>query len=319
MKKLRSTLVFGCVLSLALFPACGPMEEAELEVEVGSEGDDDLASSSLGLSSSGCGSGVGPGTYDTTIVSSGVTRSYRIVVPPGYRSTTPSRVVLSFHGSGGTAIQQSGAGLVAEGAANNYITVFPQGLGNLWNSGPTCCSTANDVQFVRDVVADVGAHVCIDRNRVFATGFSNGAMMAQRLACEATDLFAGVVSVAGALMLQAADCRPSRRISVLVIHGTADDTVCWNGTCSWDRNFYMSVPTNIQFWRSKNVLPNSPTTFYSNGAASCQRWRSRKFREVVELCTIAGGRHCTPGLGGCNGDLNTNMAISTFSAAHAIP
>lgn len=281
---------------------------------------DETGWTSAALSSSGCGSGVRPGTYDASIVSSGVNRSYRIIIPPSYRSTVPSRVVLSFHGRGGTDLQQASGGLAVEGAANNYITVFPQGLGNAWNSGPQCCSTANDVQFARDVVADVSAHVCVDSKRVFATGFSNGAMMAQRLACQAADVFAAVVSVAGALMLQPTACNPVRPVSVLVVHGTADNGVCWNGnTACWDPNFYMSVPANNQFWRTKNGVTASPVVFYSMGAASCQRWSPGLQGSAVELCTIAGGGHCTPGTSGCNRDLSADMAVSAFTAAHPMP
>ena len=71
----------------------------------------------------------------------------------------------------------------------------------------TCCPPANtleipDVQFARDVVGNLSKQLCLDPARIFSTGFSNGAMLSQRIACEASDLFVASASCSGVVELQ---------------------------------------------------------------------------------------------------------------------
>jgi poly(3-hydroxybutyrate) depolymerase len=67
-----------------------------------------------------------------------------------------------------------------------------------WNAGDCCgASTADDVQYLRDVVTAVGKRTPIDRRRVYVIGLSNGGMMALRAICDAPDVFAAAGSVAG--------------------------------------------------------------------------------------------------------------------------
>ena len=49
----------------------------------------------------------------------------------------------------------------------------------------------------RSLLASLRSLVSIDPRRIYASGFSNGAILAQRLACEATDIFAAVAPVSG--------------------------------------------------------------------------------------------------------------------------
>ncbi len=67
----------------------------------------------------------------------------------------------------------------------------------------------------------------MDPARVFAVGVSAGGMMAYRLGCELSGRVTGVGAVAGAMILD--DCRPTRPLSVIEIHGTADQLVPYEG------------------------------------------------------------------------------------------
>jgi polyhydroxybutyrate depolymerase len=71
----------------------------------------------------------------------------------------------------------------------------------MWNSGD-CCGSAqwngvDDVGFLLAVLDDVSERTTVDATRVYATGLSNGAMMAYRLAAEASDRIAAIAPVAG--------------------------------------------------------------------------------------------------------------------------
>lgn len=278
----------------------------------------------------GCNSGVGPGVYDQWITSNGVPREYIVQVPSGYSQTAGSRLVLYFHGFGGhwdpttNPPQNSQLATVAE--QNNFVVVWVNGLAGqgatCWGSGGTWCTGRDDVKFARDVVADVNAHLCIDQRKVFATGFSNGGMMSHRLACEASDLFAGIVSIAGAPMLTPAQCKPTYPVSVVEIHGDKDFGVCWNGNAACgDPNYYNSVDGTQSFWKSRNRTNGTPVQDFSNGGATCTRYPGGLSNTDVQLCKIVGGTHCTPGDGGCDTftTLNAHTRIASFVTSHSKP
>lgn len=100
-----------------------------------------------------------------------------------------------------------------------------------WNASSACCDfdrrRPDDVAYVRAVVEDVKAKRAVDPRRIFALGFSNGAYLAHRLACEQADVFAGIVSIAGAGT--DGPCRPALPVAVLQVHGDADEVVPLRG------------------------------------------------------------------------------------------
>ena len=75
--------------------------------------------------------------------------------------------------------------------------------------------------FARLIVTHLRQQLHVDPERIFATGFSNGAMLTHRLACEAGDVFRAIAAVAGTDNTLA--CAPKRPVSVLVIHARNDD------------------------------------------------------------------------------------------------
>jgi polyhydroxybutyrate depolymerase len=96
-----------------------------------------------------------------------------------------------------------------------------------WNAGDCCGYAArtgiDDVGFVRRLISAVSAGYRVDPSRVFVAGYSNGGMLAYRVACQLADLVAAV-GVQSAT-LEYSPCTPVRPISLLHIHGTDDDHV----------------------------------------------------------------------------------------------
>lgn len=78
---------------------------------------------------------------------------------------------------------------------------------------------ADDMAFIRQIVADLGANFGIDRKRLYVSGFSNGAEMSGRLAAEAADLFAAVACASSAVSV---DTVASRPLSVIWSVGELD-------------------------------------------------------------------------------------------------
>jgi polyhydroxybutyrate depolymerase len=166
----------------------------------------------------------------------GMERSYWLHLPPGISSAGTVPLVFVFHGfSAGAEYIRLVSGFDAAADAAGFVVVYPNGSGpdggRSWNAGD-CCGSARQNQvseavFVRAILQDAGTLAEIDPNRVYAAGFSNGAMLSYRLACEMADTFAAVAPVAG--VLQFGPCEPSRPVSVIHIHGTTDAAVPFQG------------------------------------------------------------------------------------------
>jgi polyhydroxybutyrate depolymerase len=166
-------------------------------------------------------------------------RNYQLSTPAGWDKTTPLPLVVLLHGlSSPFQVQALLPPLEAALDRQRFILAVPVGTVNsagerFWNATDFCCDAqhthVDDVGFLRAVVADVEAQLPVDRGRVVVVGHSNGGFMALRLACEASDVVTAVVSVAGSTWSDAARCPPGRPLSVLLIHGTADELIAYGG------------------------------------------------------------------------------------------
>ena len=174
-----------------------------------------------------------PGTTVHTLQVNGVERAYRLHLPPAARRSGPLPLVLNFHGLGSSAARQetiSGFSPLAD--RHGFAVVYPQALPNQrghphWNTRRSEDQQA-DLDFVRALLAELQLRYPIDRQRIYATGLSNGGGMANLLAGEMADSFAAVATVAGAYY-DFADYRPARPIPILAFHGSADRIVPYAG------------------------------------------------------------------------------------------
>jgi polyhydroxybutyrate depolymerase len=181
--------------------------------------------------------GLTVGYHTIALQHGGRRRSYLVHVPkPAAVRERP--VVLAFHGGGGEADGFKGyAGLDAVADREGFIVVYPNGSGVLprrlltWNAGECCGYSMNnrvdDVGFAVAVLDDLSRRTAIDPRRVYATGHSNGAMMAYRLGAERADRIAAIVPVAGGISQER--FAPSRRVAVLAIHSVDDPRALYEG------------------------------------------------------------------------------------------
>ncbi|WP_067865311.1 alpha/beta hydrolase family esterase [Neptuniibacter marinus] len=145
----------------------------------------------------------------------------------------PALIVL--HGGLGNAEHvQDTTGIDALGETEGFLTVYPNGTGlrffknrRTWNAG-RCCGpaakkTVDDVGFLSQLIDDLVSDYQADPKKIYITGFSNGAMMAYRLACEIPEKIAAIVPVSGTLAVD--NCQSATAVPVLHIHGEADDNV----------------------------------------------------------------------------------------------
>src|SRR5258708_12165443 len=138
-----------------------------------------------------------PGDRRVALAFGGRDRSYIAHVPPAAGSRRLLPLLFVFHGGGSNAAgQQRFSRLDGLADRAGFVVVYPNGTGRFerfltWNAG-TCCGSAviervDDVGFSLAVLDDVARRVPVDRERVYATGMSNGAMMAPRLPAAASE------------------------------------------------------------------------------------------------------------------------------------
>ncbi|GGQ41515.1 extracellular catalytic domain type 1 short-chain-length polyhydroxyalkanoate depolymerase [Couchioplanes azureus] len=272
------------------------------------------------------------GLSSAALTVDGRSRTYALYRPASAKAGAPLVVVL--HGAVGTGRQAEQAyGWDAEADKGGFLVAYPDGVNRTWNVSPDCCGVAarddvDDVGFITKLVAAVPG---VDPKRVYATGISNGAMLAYRLACETT-VFAAIAPVAGTMLNECDDPAP---ISVIHIHGDQDPTVPYGGGPGRRSNAGNgrlpvkidgpSVPSLIDTWRRTAGCPAPATTksgAVTTSVATCPQGRA------VELITVAGAGHQWPGskpapaaqrllkLDPPSTALNATATIWTFLAAH---
>jgi polyhydroxybutyrate depolymerase len=279
-------------------------------------------------------SAAGAGDLPGTFRSGGIDRTYTLHMPPG----DPVGLVLSLHGGGGSGTgQRALTDFDAVADANNLVVVYPDGYDKSWADGrgasPADRHHIDDVGFLAALANKLQSDYNIASGHVFATGMSNGGFMTNRLACDRADVFAAIAPVAGTLGAAVA-CNPSRPLSVLEAHGTADPLVPFNGGNVRGRggvSHSISANAMVGKWRSADgcqgdpsaqVLPNvrDGTVVHRYDSTACAA-----STEVV-FYQIDNGGHTWPGgkqylpqaiIGRTSRALDASEVIAKFFLAHA--
>ena len=234
-----------------------------------------------------------PGEHVVALEHGGRLRDAIVHVPPHGPDRAALPLVLMFHGLSSSPegeIARTGLSDLAD--AEGFVAAYPRGIGASWNAG-ACCGPAryagvDDVGFVRALIDEIAWKLCVDRGRIYATGFSNGGFMSHRLACDAADVFAAVAPVSGVLGIDEAACEPARPIPVMHTHGTADALEPFDG----HRLFgWRSAPETIRIWRHENGCASEVVLDTPAREVSCDRHRRCDGEVEVVLCTIQGGGH----------------------------
>lgn len=150
-------------------------------------------------------------------------RSYRLYVPAGRAPPGGWPLVVALHPGGRDESGESMAlatGLDGQAERRRFVIAYPNAVRGRFNGGRCCNRGVADVAFIDALVRRTRRALPIDSRRIMATGFSNGAFMAYRLACLRARTFAAVAIVAGVQAMS--PCRPARAVSVLHIHGAND-------------------------------------------------------------------------------------------------
>jgi len=230
----------------------------------------------------------------------GIDRTYQVEVPSDVVAKPALLVMLHGHGGSGAQMRRyKDIGTVTGDAA---VIFYPNGIDRGWSDGRTQRQGADDIAFVRALIATAQARYHTDPDRVYVAGMSNGAMMALRIACQMPEV-AAVAAVSGGLPVQWTNaCDPGHPISVLGIDGTADPIVPYDGGGVYnDRNGdVLSAEATMATYRkldrcgAARALPSTPVAA-DGTSTSFQVWSGCARGTSVELATVAGGGHGWPG------------------------
>ena len=259
-----------------------------------------------------------------SFVVDGVYRNYILHLPASYTSLNQYSLVLNLHGYTSNADQERLYTAMNNTAdANNFIVVYPNGIGNYWNAFG---SGADDVKFLDSLIEKLSRTYSIDRSSVYSCGMSNGGYMSYTLACRLSQKIAAIASVTGVMSnWNLANCTLAHKMPMMQIHGTADPTVDYNtgGTGS------MGVEATLLFWRDTNNCPLVSDTFDvpntnvgDNCTAQLIRFQNCEQGSEVYFYKIFGGEHTWPGafltIAITNRDFEASTEIWNFFKRHKL-
>jgi polyhydroxybutyrate depolymerase len=268
----------------------------------------------------------------------GARRTYLVHVPPNYSPQKPLPLVVVIHGAFDTAAGMEKYSTFSDLAdRESFIVMYPNGMGIFglfqhWNAGHCCGKAANDdvddVGFIASAINDVRVRLQIDPSRIYMVGFSNGGMLAYRFAAERGDILAAVAPLAASIGGRPSEDAPQWRIpdpvkplSVITIHGMADDDIVYEGGVSLHRGgtrTFWSVNESIDFWvRHNGCHPNAAATELNHGHVRIHTWGACSNDTEVVLYLMENWGHVWPGRY-FTAELEEEDPLKDFDAAEVI-
>ncbi len=282
-------------------------------------------------------------TKNESISLDGEVRNYKLYIPKSYyRKKEPVPLLINLHGHSSNPWQQLIYGDFRKiSDKEGFIIALPQGMTyaasnqNYWNAYYKE-GTHNDSQFIANMINALIEEYRIDPKRVYATGFSNGAAMCIALACDLQDKIAAIAPVSCTRTSEfPAVCKNSKPIPVLMMHGTKDKFVKYEGG-SLSVNEFIGVSDEIEIWKKRNQtidIPKIDTLAYADSKSTStvvkESYTGKTNKADVILYKIINGGHTWPGsprwaklisgkLGHTNQTINASREIWNFFKGHRL-
>ncbi len=261
------------------------------------------------------------------LTSGGLDRTYILHLPTGYTPDQSEALVLDFHGHTSTDAQQEAYSQFSTLAdQQTFIAVYPQGTigpdkSTGWATYGASDPTVNDVLFVSDLISALQNQLCVNANKIYATGISNGGGMTNLLACTMAARIAAFAPVAGAFYPIPGGCNPARPVPIMEFHGTSDPLVYYNGRPLVQ---LPPIPTWLQEWATRDGCTSGPTTFFQQNDVTGEQWNDCQSGSAVIHYRIQGGGHTWPGaidvpaLGATTHTISATSLMWQFFLAHSL-
>jgi polyhydroxybutyrate depolymerase len=221
-------------------------------------------------------------------------------------------LVVVLHGAGGSGTQvKADLGWDALADREGFVVAYPDGLDGTWNAGG-CCGQArargvDDLGFLGTLVGRIAEEDGTGPHRVYAVGFSNGAMLAYAWACGRPGELAGIGPVAGALF---GPCAAPAPLTVVAVHGTADDRVRFDGGAGAGGMRYPAVDGSLAPFLAADGCTPAPA-LADEPPAAVGTWTCTSGHRVVRDVITDGG-HGWPGAGPDAGTTDSPLDATGF-------
>jgi len=272
-----------------------------------------------------------------TISVDGRQREYIEVLPEGWEELTNMPIVFALHGGTGTPEKMLDyVDYRALANTHKFILIYPRGIEKNWNDGrPTDANQlgVDDINFFSKLIDKLVGNYNINQAAIFVTGISNGGFMASRLGCELNTKIKAIAAVAATMEANtiAPNCSSNTPVSVLYIHGTADEFVPFNGgeMTVGDGGFITSHWEAIAKWIEINnssitpIITNLPDISDDGTTIIETKYYGDTNSEVISYVVNNGG-HTWPGgaggldfyLGNTSEDMDAKQVIWDFFERH---
>lgn len=261
-------------------------------------------------------------------------------LPPNYYESSGFSLVIALHGGGGSAEQfESTSRLSDKANSAKFIVVYPEGVqsnglikAGTWNAG-SCCDYAaeqniNNVKFIKALIDRLVSAFKVNAKKVYATGHSNGGMMAYRLACEIPDKIAAIAT--NGCTMVTASCNPNKPVPILHMHSELDKNVPYQGgpgdgigTRGLVFNFIVAV---MDGWSLRNNCTNKAQVVVNDTNYKLTTWTNCSGNVTLKYYLTKDGGHAWPGglPGSVMGDnpskvINANNLIWDFFQQYQLP
>ncbi len=268
--------------------------------------------------------------YTTSV--DGVQRSWRLYVPDQYEPGKALPMVVEFHASSSTPDWQGQLSTFETLAASaGFFIARPEALYTRESDGRISWNVdraedgVDDVRFVRQMIDEIRKQYTVDPNRIYATGFSGGARMSSRLACDLSDLIAAVGPVAG--IRYPDKCSPSRPVPVIAFHGKQDGINPYDPPADSPAHWRMSVEDAIRGWVDQNECRDAPSETAVSSTVTRISYRGCAGGAAVDFYRSDDGGHTWPGtplaetlqrigMGFTNSEVDATRLLWEFFARH---
>ena len=224
-------------------------------------------------------------------------RIYTVVMPTRV-ITAPIPMMVSIHGATGSMKGQAKAsGLDKAAQTRNFIAVFPQARdskSHVWDTSPD----GVDMTYILGIINYMKSTGCVDVNRIYVSGFSQGGMLTSQLACHHPNLIAGAAPIGG--IIPTFDCPKGKPVPVIAAHGTADPAVYYDG--GFSPNVLMVTGTKyvsqvnraqiLKNWALRNKCASTIQTQKVGFTTTIVTYSCKDKPNVKEkMITVSGGIH----------------------------